>query len=101
MEKVDLTLSIEKMKLDALTYALSQKGGGTPQQALEQRFKELYEEAVAPELRGYIDYMIAAQTPRPHSKKRQRLRQPQHRSPSPCGQRRRRMIRRRVQHEHA
>ena len=69
MEKVDLTLSIEKMKLDALTYALSQKGGGTPQQALEQRFKELYEEAVAPELRGYIDYMIAAQTPRSHSKK--------------------------------
>lgn len=69
MEKVELTLSIEKMKLDALTYALSQKGGGTPQQALEQRFKELYEEAVAPELRGYIDYMIASQTPRSHSKK--------------------------------
>ena len=69
MEKVELTLSIEKMKLDALTYALSQKGGGTPQQALEQRFKELYEEAVAPELRGYLDYMIAAQAPRPHSRK--------------------------------
>ena len=69
MEKVDLTLSIEKMKLDALTYALSQKGSGTPQQALEQRFKELYEEAVAPELRVYIDYMIAAQAPRSHAKK--------------------------------
>lgn len=69
MEKVELTLSIEKMKLDALTYALSEKGGGTAQQALEQRFKELYEEAVAPDLRGYIDYMIAAQTPRPHSRK--------------------------------
>ena len=69
MEKVDLTLSIEKMKLDALTYALSETGGGTPQQALEQRFRELYEQTVAQELRGYIDYMIAAQPPRSHAKK--------------------------------
>lgn len=69
MEKVDLTLSIEKAKLDALAYALSEKGGDTPQKALEQRFRELYEEAVAPELRGYIDYMIAAQAPRSHAKK--------------------------------
>ena len=69
MEKVELTLSIEKMKLDALTYALSENGGDTPQSALEKRFKELYEQTVAPELRGYIDYMIAAQSPRPHSRR--------------------------------
>ena len=69
MEKVDLTVSIEKMKLDALRYSLDEKGADPPLKELEKRLKQMYEEAVAPELRGYIDYMIAAQTPRSHSKK--------------------------------
>ena len=69
MEKVDLTVSIEKLKLDALRYSLDAKGGDPPLKELEKRLKELYEQSVAPELRGYIDYMIAAQTPRSHSKK--------------------------------
>ena len=69
MEKVDLTVSIEKMKLDALRYSLDEKGGDPPLKELEKRLKELYEQTVAPELRGYIDYMIASQTPRSHSKK--------------------------------
>ena len=69
MEKVDLTVSIEKMKLDALRYSLDEKGADPPLKALEKRLKQMYEEAVAPELRGYIDYMLAAQTPRSHSKK--------------------------------
>ena len=69
MEKVDLTVSIEKMKLDALRYSLDEKGADPPLKELEKRLKQMYEEAVVPELRGYIDYMIAAQTPRSHSKK--------------------------------
>ena len=69
MEKVDLTVSIEKMKLDALRYSLDEKGGDPPLKELEKRLKDLYEQTVASELRGYIDYMIAAQTPRSHSKK--------------------------------
>ena len=69
MEKVDLTVSIEKMKLDALRYSLDEKGADPPLKELEKRLKDLYEQTVAPELRGYIDYMIAAQTTRSHSKK--------------------------------
>ena len=74
METVELTLSIEKIKLDALTYALSEHGGDTPQRELEKRFTALYEELVAPELRGYIEYMIDAQRPRSHARKTSRER---------------------------
>ena len=69
MEKVDLTVSIEKIKLDALTYALTEKGGDTPLKELEKRMRDFYEETVPPDLRGYVEYMIAVQTPRSHFKK--------------------------------
>lgn len=69
MEKVELIVTLEAEKIKALSYALSDKGGGTVQKELEKRVAQMYEELVEPGVRGYIDYVIASQAPRSHAKK--------------------------------
>lgn len=61
MEKPDmtqLTVSIETVKLQALNYFMGVKGNASVQKELEKRLKELYEEYISEETRGYIESRI-------------------------------------------
>ena len=69
MEKVDLTVSIESLKLDVLNYCLDAKGDTTVQKELEKRLEELYTENVSEEMRGYIDSKIKPASSKSKSKR--------------------------------
>lgn len=55
MEKVNLTVSIEGIRLDALQYYLASKENTTPQKELEKMLVEMYEKYVPAETRQYLD----------------------------------------------
>lgn len=55
MEKVDLTVSMEMVRLDALTFFLTEKEGSTPQKELEKLLTEMYEKYVPADTRLYLD----------------------------------------------
>lgn len=69
MEKVDLTVSIESLRLDVLNYCLGLKGDTTVQKELENRLEELYAEYVSEEMRGYIDSKIKPAAAKPKAKR--------------------------------
>ena len=55
VEKVELTVSMEPERLDALRYFLAAKNKRTPQQELRRALEELYETYVPAETRAYLD----------------------------------------------
>ena len=55
MEKVNLTVSIESIRLDALQFFLASKENTTPQKELEKMLAEMYEKYVPAETRLYLD----------------------------------------------
>lgn len=55
MEKVNLTVSIESIRLDALQFFLASKENTTPQKELEKMLTEMYEKYVPAETRQYLD----------------------------------------------
>ena len=55
MEKIDLTVSIEDVRLDALQFFLASKENTTPQEELEKMLVEMYEKYVPAETRQYLD----------------------------------------------
>lgn len=55
MEKVNLTVSIESVRLDALHFYLASKENTTPQKELEKMLVEMYEKYVPAETRQYLD----------------------------------------------
>ena len=63
MEKVNLTVSIEELRLDVLGYCLKEKNGSTVQEELEKRLDTLYEEYVSEDMRGYVDSKIKQTLP--------------------------------------
>ena len=63
MEKIELTVSIEPERLDALNYFLAQDGSSA-QKELEKMLAELYERKVPEDTRGYIESKIAPTKPR-------------------------------------
>lgn len=68
MEKIELKVSIEAIRLDALQFYLSSKENTTPQKALEKMLTEMYEKYVPAETRLYLDCKLklsAASKPRP------------------------------------
>lgn len=68
MEKVELKLSIEAERLDALTYFMSAKDHMTPQKGLENALKEMYEKYVPADTREYLDSRLkppVSSKPRP------------------------------------
>lgn len=68
MEKVELKLSIEAERLDALTYFMSAKEHTTPQKGLEGALEEMYEKYVPADTREYLDSRLkpsASSRPRP------------------------------------
>ena len=55
VEKVELTVSMEPERLDALRYFLAAKNKRTPQKELQRALEELYETYVPAETRAYLD----------------------------------------------
>ena len=55
VEKVELKVTMEPERLDALRYFLSAKEKSTPQKELERALEGLYEKYVPPETREYLD----------------------------------------------
>ena len=51
MEKIELKVTMEPERLDALRYFLSAKEKSTPQKELERALEGLYEKYVPPETR--------------------------------------------------
>ena len=69
MEKIELTVSIESERLDALQYFLSTKEKSTPQKELERALEELYEKYVPAEMREYLDSKCKPSTTRSRPKR--------------------------------
>lgn len=67
VEKVELKVTMEPERLDALRYFLSAKEKSTPQKELERALEGLYEKYVPAEMREYLDSKCrpAAARPRP------------------------------------
>ena len=67
MEKIELKVSMEPERLDALRYFLQKQQKGSPQKELERALEELYETYVPADTRAYLDSRCrpAAARPRP------------------------------------
>lgn len=55
MEKVELKVTMEPERLDALRYFLSAREKNTPEKELQRMLEELYEEYVPADTREYLD----------------------------------------------
>lgn len=69
MEKVELKVTMEPERLDALRYFLSAKEKSTPQKELQRALDELYEKYVPAEMREYLDNKCKPATSRPRSRR--------------------------------
>ena len=69
MEKIDLTVSIEDVRLDALQFYLAAKENTTPQEELEKMLVEMYEKYVPAETRQYIDSKLKPAAPKSRPKR--------------------------------
>ena len=64
MQKTNITVAFDEVKLDALEFSLKKVEGSTVQAWLEQTLAQLYEQTVPQPLREYLDSR-AAPPPRP------------------------------------
>lgn len=78
MEKINLTVSIEDIRLDALQFFLASKENTTPQEELEKMLVEMYEKYVPAETRQYLDSKL-----RPAAASKSRPRRPAAKAPAP------------------
>ena len=78
MEKINLTVSIEDIRLDALQFFLASKENTTPQEELEKMLVEMYEKYVPAETRQYIDSKL-----KPVAASESRPRRPAPKTPAP------------------
>lgn len=69
MEKVELKVTMEPERLDALRYFLSAKEKSTPQKELQRALDGLYEKYVPAEMREYLDSKCKPVTSRPRSRR--------------------------------
>ncbi len=69
MEKVELKVTMEPERLDALRYFLSAKEKSTPQKELQRALDALYEKYVPAEMREYLDNKCKPAAPRPRSRR--------------------------------
>ena len=79
MEKIELKVTMEPERLDALRYFLSAKEKSTPEKELQRALDQLYEKCVPAEMREYLDSKCkpAASRPRPRRPIKSGLPQPQ------------------------
>ncbi len=65
MEKVELKVTMEPERLDALRYFLSEKEKSSPEKELQRGLNELYEKYVPADTRAYLDHKCGPSAPRP------------------------------------
>lgn len=68
MEKIELKVSMEPERLDALRYFLQKQQKGSPQKELERALEELYETYVPADTRAYLDSRCRPAAARPTSR---------------------------------
>lgn len=61
MKKVNITVSFDDEKLDALVYFMK-KDNIEPQKALQNELEKLYEKYIPAEMRGYLESRLPAQS---------------------------------------
>ena len=69
MEKIELKVSMEPERLDALRYFLQKQQKGSPQKELERALEELYETYVPADTRAYLDSKRRPVAARPRPKR--------------------------------
>jgi len=84
MEMVELTVCMDQIRFDALSFYMGSRENTEPQKALEKLLEELYEKYVPAETREYLDSKLKPapkprpkRAPRPSAPKAQD-KQPQH-----------------------
>lgn len=75
MEKIELKVTIEPERLDALRYFLSAKEKSTPEKELQRALEELYEKYIPGEMREYLDSKCKPATSRPRPRRSARAKQ--------------------------
>ena len=78
MDKIELKVTMEPERLDALRYFLSEQEKSTPEKELQRGLNELYEKYVPADTRAYLDHKCGQSVPRP------RPRRPVKNSPPPA-----------------
>ena len=70
MEKVDLTVSLEAERLDALKFFMATKENTDPQTELQKALTQMYETYVPADTRAYLDSKLKpAATPKPRARR--------------------------------
>lgn len=77
MEKIELKVTMEPERLDALRYFLSAKEKSTPQKELERALEGLYEKYVPAEMREYLDSKCRPSPARPRPRRPQKDSRPE------------------------
>lgn len=65
MEKVELKVTMEPERLDALRYFLSEQEKSSPEKELQRGLNELYEKYVPADTRAYLDHKHRPSAVRP------------------------------------
>lgn len=75
MEKIELKVTMEPERLDALRYFLSAKEKSTPEKELQRALDQLYEKYVSAEMREYLDSKCKPSASRPRPRRSARAKQ--------------------------
>lgn len=75
MEKIELKVTMEPERLDALRYFLSVKEKSTPEKELQRALDQLYEKCVPAEMREYLDSKCKPSASRPRPRRSARVKQ--------------------------
>lgn len=65
MDKIELKVTMEPERLDALRYFLSEQEKSTPEKKLQRGLDELYEKYVPADTRAYLDHKCKPSAARP------------------------------------
>ena len=75
MEKIELKVTMEPKRLDALRYFLSAREKSTPEKELQRALDQLYEKCVPAEMREYLDSKCKPSASRPRPRRSARANQ--------------------------
>lgn len=75
MERIELKVTMEPERLDALRYFLSAREKSTPEKELQCALEELYEKYVPGEMREYLDSKCKPAVSRPRPRRSARANQ--------------------------
>lgn len=75
MEKIELKVTMEPERLEALRYFLSAKEKSTPEKELQRALEELYEKYIPGEMREYLDSKCKPATSHPRPRRSARASQ--------------------------